>query len=246
MGGGGSMISGAFSSDTTLPTPVPINKGGTGQTTAQAAIDALTAVSGGSTNEVLTKDGSGNATWQAAGGGGVWEVLGSLTSSTGSLLSEFNFTLSPVVSFPTTYNEVYIFCRGGTDGSTDLRVRLGSSNQSGVLSNVYEYARSTNYQGTFTSGDVSSGGEIILGGHPNFTSQSGFTSYMRIACIEDSSGDDFMMFNGFGNGKDYFRLVGGRVETSGEDDLKYIKFDTGGSTDFTNGSSCVIYGVKYS
>jgi len=62
------MITGAFSSDTTISTPVAINKGGTGQTTAQAAIDALTAVSGASTNEVLTKDGSGNAAWAAGGG----------------------------------------------------------------------------------------------------------------------------------------------------------------------------------
>jgi len=63
------MITGAFSSDTTISTPVAINKGGTGQTTAQAAIDALTAVSGASTNEVLTKDGSGNAVFAAASGG---------------------------------------------------------------------------------------------------------------------------------------------------------------------------------
>ena len=60
---------GAFSSDSTLSTPVAINKGGTGQITAQAAIDALTDVSAASTNEVLTKDGSGNATFQSAGGG---------------------------------------------------------------------------------------------------------------------------------------------------------------------------------
>jgi len=72
--GSSGLITGAFSSDTTLPTPVPINKGGTGQTTAQAAIDALTAVSGASTNEVLTKDGSGNAAWAAASGGATTEL----------------------------------------------------------------------------------------------------------------------------------------------------------------------------
>ena len=40
------LIAGAFSSDTTISTPVAINKGGTGQTTAQAALDALAAASG--------------------------------------------------------------------------------------------------------------------------------------------------------------------------------------------------------
>lgn len=48
-----------------------VARGGTGQTTQQAAIDALTAVAGASTGDVLTKDGSGNATFQAPTGGGV-------------------------------------------------------------------------------------------------------------------------------------------------------------------------------
>jgi len=47
-------------------TDLAITNGGTGASTAQTAIDALTAVSGASTNEVLTKDGSGNASWVAA------------------------------------------------------------------------------------------------------------------------------------------------------------------------------------
>lgn len=52
-----------------LPT-IPVNKGGTGQTTAQNAINALTQVSGATNEHVLTKDtASGNATWKAAAGG---------------------------------------------------------------------------------------------------------------------------------------------------------------------------------
>ena len=50
-------------------TDLAIANGGTGQSTAQAAIDAITQVSGGSLNDVLTKDGAGNAIWQAASGG---------------------------------------------------------------------------------------------------------------------------------------------------------------------------------
>jgi len=84
--GNSGMIAGAFSSDTTLPTPVPINKGGTGETSAQAALDALAAASGslvqgdilivdsstnlvrlarGSDNYVLTMNGS-NPNWEAS------------------------------------------------------------------------------------------------------------------------------------------------------------------------------------
>ena len=51
-------------------TDVPIADGGTGQSTAQAAIDALSAVSGATDEHVLTKDtASGNAIWKAAAGG---------------------------------------------------------------------------------------------------------------------------------------------------------------------------------
>ncbi len=54
-----------------ISTPIAIGEGGTGQTTAQAAIDALSAVSGATDEHVLTKDtASGNAVFKAAAGGG--------------------------------------------------------------------------------------------------------------------------------------------------------------------------------
>jgi hypothetical protein len=54
-GGGGS-----------IPTPVSIPNGGTGQTTAQAAIDALVPAQGSSSGEFLTTDGT-NVSWAPAG-----------------------------------------------------------------------------------------------------------------------------------------------------------------------------------
>ncbi len=58
-------------------TTIGINRGGTGQTTAQAAIDALSAVSGGTNEHVLTKDtATGNAKWKAAAGGGASTWIG--------------------------------------------------------------------------------------------------------------------------------------------------------------------------
>lgn len=51
----------------TLGTDLAITEGGTGQSTAQTAIDALSAVSGATNEHVLTKDtGTGQATWKAA------------------------------------------------------------------------------------------------------------------------------------------------------------------------------------
>jgi len=60
-----------ISGELTLDTPLAIAEGGTGQITAQAAIDILTAVAGATTGQVLTKDDSGNATFEDAAGGGV-------------------------------------------------------------------------------------------------------------------------------------------------------------------------------
>lgn len=58
-------------------TDLAIGDGGTGQSTAQTAIDALSAVSGATNEHVLTKDtGTGNAKWKAAAGGvSTWIAL---------------------------------------------------------------------------------------------------------------------------------------------------------------------------
>jgi|5_EtaG_2_1085323.scaffolds.fasta_scaffold00152_30 hypothetical protein len=56
---------GTISSGVWEGTDVGVAHGGTGQSTAQAAIDALSQVSGASAGEALIKDGSGNATWAA-------------------------------------------------------------------------------------------------------------------------------------------------------------------------------------
>ncbi|MEE9598021.1 MAG: hypothetical protein V3V96_14705 [Acidiferrobacterales bacterium] len=71
-GAAGVTIDGVLLKDGT----VGIGYGGTGQTTQQAAIDALTAVSGATNEHVLTKDtASGNAVWKAAAGGGAHTLL---------------------------------------------------------------------------------------------------------------------------------------------------------------------------
>ena len=75
---------------TGLTTDLSIAQGGTGESTAQAAIDSLSAVSGATNEHVLTKDTStGNAIWKAASGGGG----GSYTAGTGIVLSGSEFSM---------------------------------------------------------------------------------------------------------------------------------------------------------
>jgi hypothetical protein len=95
-------------------TDLAIANGGTGQSTAQAAIDALTAVSGASTNEVLIKDGSGNATWAA-------QTNTTYTAGDGLDLSGTTFSTD-------------LKSNGGlVIESTELAVDLGASSITGVL-----------------------------------------------------------------------------------------------------------------
>lgn len=57
----------------------PVEKGGTGEATAQAAINALTNVAAAATGQVLTKV-SGNATWSTPSGAGIGDVSGPIGS----------------------------------------------------------------------------------------------------------------------------------------------------------------------
>ena len=62
---------GTIATGTWEGTTIAVNQGGTGEITAQAAIDSLSAVAGATNEHVLTKDtGTGNAIWKVAGGGG--------------------------------------------------------------------------------------------------------------------------------------------------------------------------------
>lgn len=68
--GGGDMLKATYDPD--ADGIFAIAQGGTGQATAQAAIDAISQVAGATNEHVLTKDtGTGNATWKVGGGGGV-------------------------------------------------------------------------------------------------------------------------------------------------------------------------------
>ena len=105
---------GVISSAEWQGTDVAIAYGGTGQSTAQAAIDALSAVSGASTNECLIKDGSGNATWAAQT---------NTTYSAGDGLDLSGTTFSTDLK-----------SNGGlVIESTELAVDLGASSITGVL-----------------------------------------------------------------------------------------------------------------
>ena len=122
-------------------TDLSIANGGTGQSTAQAAIDALTQVSGASAGQRLTKDGSGNATWADATTGttingtttnGVATYGGANTIDIESTLTYASNTLS--IGLPTN-TSVNITTPNSLAGQAGDRFTIACSN-SGAGTNI--------------------------------------------------------------------------------------------------------------
>ena len=122
---------------------VPVAHGGSGETTVQAAIDILTAVSGATNEHVLTKDtATGNAVFKAAAGGGngattALDNLASVAINT-SLLSDTDSTDdlgSSAKYWRYGYiDRVYVNDTAYFDGATAGRAALtGDLSISGVL-----------------------------------------------------------------------------------------------------------------
>ena len=180
-------ITGAFSTDTTISTPVAINKGGTGQTTAQAAIDALTAVSGASTNEVLTKDGSGNAAWAAASSGALWSVLGTYEASSAEASKTFTFT---AVDFDDD-SVLFLEIDGGASASTNtLEIQVD-----GDTSASYDGQTIQMLQGTQTLADISNQTSAVIAPAALFAEgNEGFLALVWIG-LHKSGNQDRPMIN---------------------------------------------------
>lgn len=121
------VTTGTITTGTWNGTSISLTNGGTGATSQQAGIDALTAVSGATNEHVLTKDtATGNAIWKAASGGASAEV--------NSILQANSYTASN--ASPTTE---------GTD-QVSIWVETIDANNQGVYARIKKNGSYVNVQ----------------------------------------------------------------------------------------------------
>ena len=118
---------------TAMAGTLPVNRGGTGAITAQAAINTLTAVSSATTGQVLQKDGGGNVSWvtPSAGTGTVTSV----SLSTAGISSVFstsvtNGTTTPLISISVIGSTGYLKSNGST---LSVSATVAASDLSGAV-----------------------------------------------------------------------------------------------------------------
>jgi len=138
-----------------------IVNGGTGQSGAQNAINALSQVSSATNEYVLTKDtGTGNALWKAAAGGSTFgseyhsdEDLSEQTTTSESYVNALTFTTSTVPSG--TYRVGWSYeWRGNTGKDFEARVQIDNST---TLMEVNMEAKDNNsWRGAGGFGNISS------------------------------------------------------------------------------------------
>ena len=213
------LIAGAFSSDTTISTPVAINKGGTGQTTAQAAIDALTAVSGASTNEVLTKDGSGNASWETAAGG-LWTQIGNYRATSEEASTSFT---SLAVDLDNDYSKVVLIMTGKSAAAANAGFYLNSVSSG----SKYDYTQLLN-DSTTVSGSVIN--ENVINILPSGLIDAADNYFSIIFEITFSGDDDEFLYQFSGGAAHEGNIVGaGKGSIGGGDELGQINVSFGGN-----------------
>jgi len=220
----------------TLGTDLAITHGGTGESTAQAAIDALTAVSGASAGEVLTKDGSGNAAWVA-------NPLGTVTSvGTAGTVNGVTLTGTVTTSGNLTLGGTLAINNGDWSG-TDLSVANGGTGVSTFTDGGILLGSGT---GAITAMAELADGEMIVGdGSTDPVAESGATlrtsiGVSRAECFIVACSDETTALT-TGTAKATFRMpyaftltaVRASVTTAPAGSVLTVDINEGGSTILT-------------
>jgi hypothetical protein len=183
-----------WNNDHTISGTVPIANGGTGQTTANAAINALLPSQSSQSGKVLSTDGT-NTSWIAAGG------TGTVTSVTGTApVSVATGTTTPVISMAAATTSV-----NGYLTSTDWNTFNGKGN--GTVTSIT--AGTGLSGGTITSsGTIAIDSTVVtLTGSQTLTNKI-LTSPV-INEILDTNGNEILSFNPVASATDFISIKNG-------------------------------------
>ena len=207
-----------WNNDHTLSGTVPIANGGTGQTTANAALNALLPSQSSNTGKVLSTDGT-NTSWIAAGG------TGTVTSVSGvAPVTVATGTTTPVISMAAANASTngYLTSTDWTTFNSKAPATSGTSilygNGSGGFSNVTVGTGLSFTAGTLSS--TSAGGDVV--GPSSATDNA-------IARYDTTTGK--LIQNSVVTISDTGDIAGATTIT----DINYIDFNTGYTTTLTAG-----------
>jgi len=157
-----------------------IGDGGTGQTTQQAALDAVTSASSGTTGQVLTTDGT-NASWQDASGGGYKMLQTYSYSDTGTTDKFFVQNATTEVSGSNAardYRSAFAVPVAGSIGDCTM---MGGSAVNGNAYRLYVWIDNTStYYSEATGGDLAGGRYTVR-----------WTSWKNVSDDSDASDPSF-------------------------------------------------------
>lgn len=162
-----------------IPTPVAINKGGTGVSSAQAALNALTDVASANNNDVITKDPATGNTKFLPPTGGSWSVSGNviyLTTTTN------NVAVGRTSQIGT---EKYVL-----DGTSDViqQIVRGYSNQTVNISEIRLADNSVVFSAT-TNGIIVGGNSVSFGANSaNVALQFTSAHAEKVVSVTDAPG----------------------------------------------------------
>ena len=120
-------------------TDIPIGDGGTGQSTAQAAIDALTVAGDGTDGQVWTTDGT-NGSWQTPAGGSAGTILmatGSNTDSIANTAVDVTWAKADIADAALTISSAELTAVGDGIREFDVSVRTTSNNRTELIIRTY-------------------------------------------------------------------------------------------------------------
>lgn len=166
-----------------------IANGGTGTTTRQAAIDALTAASSASAGQVLTSDGT-NATFQTPSGAGIGDVSGpassidanlpSFSGTGGKTIQDSGIAASNVATLTGTQTLTNKTIGSGSSwNGTAIAPTLGGTGQTSFAKGDILFASATNTVGKLPIGTLGQNLVVNASGVPSWSSTGG-TDYIFV------------------------------------------------------------------